>query len=98
MNAIGKCLVAGCLAATAPVQSSPTPAANWPKRIVRMLVPSAPGSSIDLAARLFAERLAQRWGRPVVVDNRAGADGILAVQALLQASDGHTLLFAFPGV
>jgi tripartite-type tricarboxylate transporter receptor subunit TctC len=42
--------------------------------------------------------LAGRWGKPAIVDNRPGADGILAVQALLHANDGHTLLFAFPGV
>ena len=77
---------------------APASAASWPERTVRLVTPSAPGSSIDLAARLFAERLAERWGKPVIVDNRPGADGILAVQALLHANDGHTLLFAFPGV
>ncbi len=73
-------------------------AGTWPERVVRVLTPSAPGSSIDLAARVFAERLAERWGRPIVIDNRPGADGIIAVQSFLQAADDHTLLFAFPGV
>jgi tripartite-type tricarboxylate transporter receptor subunit TctC len=73
-------------------------AGAWPERIVRITTPSAPGSSVDVAARLFAERLAERWGQPVVIDNRPGADGILAVQAFLQANDGHTLLFSFPGI
>ena len=73
-------------------------AGTWPERVVRLLTPSAPGSSIDLAARVFAEQLAERWGRPIVIDNRPGADGIIAVQSFLQAADGHTLLFTFPGV
>jgi tripartite-type tricarboxylate transporter receptor subunit TctC len=92
-----KCLIVGLLVAAA-LQSLPSHAAQWPERIVRILVPSAAGGSIDVATRVFAERLAQRWERPIVVDNRAGADGILAVQAFVQATDGHTLLLAFPGV
>ena len=94
MNTIGKWLVIGFLT----LHSLPSFAANWPERIVRIIVASSPGSSIDLAARVFAERLTQRWERPIVIDNRAGADGILSVQALMQAGDGHTLLLAFPGV
>jgi len=62
------------------------------------MLPAAAGSSIDVAARLYAERLATLWGKPVVIDNRAGADGILAVQGFLQGNDDHTLLFAFPGI
>jgi tripartite-type tricarboxylate transporter receptor subunit TctC len=73
-------------------------AGTWPERVVRIMTPGAPGSSIDLAARLFAEQLATRWGQPVIIDNRPGADGILAVQAFLHANDPHILLFAFPGV
>src|SRR5260370_16129028 len=73
-------------------------AGSWPERVVRVLTPSAPGSSVDVAARVLAERLAERWRRPIVIDNRPGADGIIAVQSFLQAADDHTLLFAFPGV
>jgi tripartite-type tricarboxylate transporter receptor subunit TctC len=73
-------------------------AGSWPERTVRVITPGAPGSSIDVAARLFAERLAELWGKPVVIDNRSGADGIMSVQAFLQGNDGHSLLFAFPGI
>jgi tripartite-type tricarboxylate transporter receptor subunit TctC len=73
-------------------------AGSWPERTVRVITPGAPGSSIDVAARLFAERLAELWGKPVVIDNRPGADGIISVQAFLQGNDGHSLLFAFPGI
>ena len=78
--------------------SASTSAGSWPERTVRVMLPAAAGSSIDVAARLYAERLATLWGKPVVIDNRAGADGILAVQGFLQGNDDHTLLFAFPGI
>src|SRR5215467_6110632 len=93
---LGNWLIIGFVAAG--LQSQSVSASPWPERFVRILVPSAAGSSVDLAARIFAEGLAQRWERPVIVENRAGADGILAVQSLLQAGDGHTLLLAFPGI
>jgi tripartite-type tricarboxylate transporter receptor subunit TctC len=98
MTSICKGLLVCFLLVFAAAGGVSTAAADWPERSVHMVVPAAPGGSIDLAARLFAEQLTQRWGRPVVVDNRPGADGIIAVQALLQASDGHTLLLTFPGV
>ena len=98
MRPIREGLLIGTLALATAATSVSTDAANWPERNVRIVVASAPGSSIDAAARLFAEQLSPRWGQPVVIDNRPGADGIIAVQALLQANDGHTLLLAFPGV
>jgi tripartite-type tricarboxylate transporter receptor subunit TctC len=48
-------------------------------------------------ARLFAEKLPQKWGQPVVVENRQGADGILAVQSFLSDRDNHSLIFGFGG-
>src|SRR5215475_4776245 len=72
--------------------------AAWPERTVRVVVPSPPGGSVDFAARLYAERLALDWKVPVVVDNRPGADGILAAQVVVSARDDHTLLFSFPGI
>jgi tripartite-type tricarboxylate transporter receptor subunit TctC len=83
--------------AVAILLPAPSLAGSWPERIVRVMTPGAPGSSSDVVARMFAERLAERWGQPVMIDDRPGADGILAVQAFLHATDGHTLLFTFPG-
>ena len=71
---------------------------KWPQHAVRLIAPLPPGTAVDISARLFAERLAARWGQGVVVENRQGADGIVAVTALLGASDGHTLLISFGGV
>jgi tripartite-type tricarboxylate transporter receptor subunit TctC len=67
---------------------------TWPLRPVRIIVPLPPGSGPDLTARLFAERLAERWGQPVLVENRAGADGIVGVSAFLAAEPSETLLFS----
>jgi tripartite-type tricarboxylate transporter receptor subunit TctC len=70
----------------------------WPQKAVRFIVPLPPGSGMDLSARLIAERLTERWGQPVVVENRQGADGIPAVTAFLTARDNHTFLFSFAGI
>jgi tripartite-type tricarboxylate transporter receptor subunit TctC len=70
----------------------------WPQRTVRLIVPLPPGTATDIAARLFAERLAARWKQPVIVENRQGSDGIPAVTSFVSARDDHTLLFSFAGV
>ncbi|WP_203073097.1 Bug family tripartite tricarboxylate transporter substrate binding protein [Falsiroseomonas ponticola] len=73
--------------------------AGWrPDRPIRMLVPFAAGGVADLTARAVASRIAERLGQPVVIDNRPGAGGIVAGQALMGAApDGHTLLVASNG-
>jgi tripartite-type tricarboxylate transporter receptor subunit TctC len=75
----------------------PAAAEPWPHRPVRLILPLPPGSATDLAARLFAERLAERWRQPVIIENRQGADGIPAIATFLAARDRHTLLFSFAG-
>lgn len=65
---------------------------NYPDRPVKIINDSAPGSATDVAARLTAERLSQVWGQQVVVENRPGAGGSIAVRAASQAApDGYTL-------
>lgn len=73
-------------------------AADWPHRTVRLILPVPAGSASDFSARLFAERLSQRWGQPVIVENRPGADGVIGVSAFLSADDDHTLLYAISAV
>jgi tripartite-type tricarboxylate transporter receptor subunit TctC len=70
--------------------------AQWPSRPVRLIVPFGAGTGTDLTARLFAPLLSERWGVPVLVDNRPGGDSIIGMQAFVASDDGHTLLFA-PG-
>jgi tripartite-type tricarboxylate transporter receptor subunit TctC len=69
-----------------------TPA--WPQHTVRIILPLGPGAGSDIGARLFADRLTARWGQPVVIENRPGGDGFVAITAFLGAHDDHTLLFA----
>jgi tripartite-type tricarboxylate transporter receptor subunit TctC len=70
---------------------------SWPTRTVRLIVPFGPGAGADIGARLFAEKLSQRWGQPVVVENRPGGDSIVAITAFLSANDDHTFLFGPSG-
>ena len=79
------------LASPALAQSS---AQNWPQRTVRFVLPLGPGSGADIAARLVADKLAKRWDQPVVVENRPGGDGIVAISAFVNARDDHFLLFS----
>jgi tripartite-type tricarboxylate transporter receptor subunit TctC len=68
-------------------------AQSYPARPVRLLVPSTPGGSVDTLARTIATRLTERWGQQVVVDNRAGAGGVIAAETTAKApADGYTLL------
>ena len=84
--------------ALAPIPSyAQTPAPPWPQRNVKLILPLGPGSATDVTARLFAERLSERWGRAVVVENRAGPDGLVAVTTFVNAHDDHTLLFSIGG-
>jgi tripartite-type tricarboxylate transporter receptor subunit TctC len=85
------------LACALTLSPSTAPAQSWPQKSVRVILPLPPGGATDLAARLFAERLAERWRQPVVVENRQGAEGIVGVSAFVNARDNHTLLFSFAG-
>ena len=78
--------------ATHAQQSLSQRAAGYPEKPIRLLLGSAPGGSGDIVARLMAAKLSERWGRQVVVDNRTGASGVIAMELLAQASpDGYTL-------
>jgi len=68
-------------------------AADFPARPVRIVVPSTPGGALDILSRMLAQKLPDRWGQPLVVDNRAGAGGIIGTEIVAKADpDGHTLL------
>ena len=63
----------------------------------KFIVGLGPGSAQDIAARLFGDQLSKRWGQAVVIENKPGADGIIAINAFVGAHDTHTLLFAASG-
>ncbi len=77
---------------SAVAQASPEPA--WPQRSVRFILPLGPGSGTDIGARLLSDALAKRWGQAVVIENRPGGDGVVAINAFVSAKDDHILLFA----
>ena len=75
-------LGAGAWAQTAP----------WPTRPVRLIVPYPAGGGVDVLARALAQKLQERWGQPVTVDNRPGANTLVGTELAARANDGHTLL------
>src|SRR4051812_45371611 len=90
--------VVGLLLSSIFCWSSGVRAAEWPHRTVRLIAPVPAGSASDFSARLFAERLSQRWGQAVIVENRPGADGLIGVSAFLATEDDHVLLYALSAV
>ncbi|PIT81028.1 tripartite tricarboxylate transporter substrate binding protein [Limnohabitans sp. JirII-31] len=88
------CLVLALLGlATTSVQAQ-----NYPNKPIRLIVPFPPGGGNDVIARLIAQKLSDRFVQQVVVDNKAGANGIVGLQALMQSpADGYTLAVAAAG-
>ena len=72
-------------------------AQTWPTQPVKFMVPFGAGAGADITARVLQDKLQKRWGRPIVIDNRPGGDGLVALAAFVNASDPHTLLFAATG-
>jgi tripartite-type tricarboxylate transporter receptor subunit TctC len=82
------------LIAAAAVTVTASADTKWPTRPVRFILTLGAGSGSDIGARLLADRLTQRWGEPVIVENRPGGDGLVAINAFVLAHDDHVLLFA----
>ena len=98
IGALVACIV--LLSAAAEAGQAPVPTrraeaggGDYPNRPIRMIVPFAPGASNDILARMAAQHLNVTWGQPVVVDNRAGAEGIIGTDTAVKARpDGYTLV------
>ncbi|MFK4522919.1 tripartite-type tricarboxylate transporter receptor subunit TctC [Bradyrhizobium japonicum] len=71
--------------------------AGWPEHPVKLIVTFPPGSANDAAARIFADGLSKKWGKPVVVEDRPGAEGTIGVGAFVASQDDHTLLYTVAG-
>jgi len=84
---------------SALVAAGSAAAQTWPARSVQMVVPYAPGGIVDFIARTLGQRLSQQVGQPVVIDNRAGAGGMIGIEYTARSSpDGHTLVLMDPAV
>ncbi len=82
------------LAAVATAAAASAAEPPYPSRPIRLLVGFSPGGATDVVARILGKKLTDAWGQQVVIDNRAGAAGILATEMTAKANpDGHTLLF-----
>src|SRR5690606_23628193 len=82
-----------------PFAACAVAAQDFPQRPVTIVVPFGAGGGVDSTARLVADGLSQRWGQPVVVVNRPGANGALGARSVATAApDGHTLLVTATGL
>jgi tripartite-type tricarboxylate transporter receptor subunit TctC len=94
-RSLGRLLVVVC---AMPMAGAAAGAEDFPSRPLRLLVPFAPGGNTDILARAVGAKVAEHWGRPVVVDNRPGGAGVVACELVARASpDGHTILVGSTG-
>jgi tripartite-type tricarboxylate transporter receptor subunit TctC len=92
-----RCFVAAALVA-AFAAVSPVPAQEYPSRLVRLVVPQAAGGGTDTFARAIGQKLSERWGQSVVIENKAGAGGVVGTDFVAKsAPDGYTLLVTYEG-
>jgi tripartite-type tricarboxylate transporter receptor subunit TctC len=91
-------LTIALIAAGLAFASLPAAAQQYPSKPVRLIVPQTPGGATDVLARKFAQKFTERWGHPVVVENRPGAAGVVGSDLVAKAPpDGHTLLLTYAG-
>src|SRR4030088_2565307 len=89
-------VVAAFVAALAAI--SPVQAQDYPSRLVRLVVPQAAGGGTDTFARAIGQKLSERWGQSVLIENRPGAGGVVGTDFVAKsAPDGYTLLVTYEG-
>ena len=90
---IGFMLAIGWFSQVAPAAAEP-----YPSKLVKIVVPQAPGGATDVFARKIGQALSELWGQPVVIENRAGAGGVVGTDVVAKsAPDGYTLLLTYAG-
>ncbi|MEA2960987.1 MAG: hypothetical protein QOI46_1085 [Alphaproteobacteria bacterium] len=92
-----RCVVAAAFVA-AFAAISPVHAQDYPSRLVHLVVPQAAGGGTDTFARAIGQKLSERWGQPVVIENKAGGGGVVGTDSVAKApADGYTLLVTYEG-
>ena len=92
-------LLAAAMLAVATNAQAQNPVASYPSKQIRMVVPFAAGGPTDVLARAIGQKLTERWGQPIVIDNRPGAGGNIGAELTAKAApDGYTLMLATQGI
>ena len=91
-SALAAAAGAGLLLTALPVQAQ-----QWPTRVVKFIVPFAPGAGADIGARLAADKLQKFWPQGAIIENRPGGDSLIAIRQVISAQDDHMLLFGPSG-
>jgi tripartite-type tricarboxylate transporter receptor subunit TctC len=86
-------MVAALALAIHAIAASASLAQQWPTHPVRFVLPFGPGSGADTGARLISDKLAQKWGQPIIIDGKPGGDGLLSLGTVVSAKDDHVLYF-----
>src|SRR5262245_6350299 len=88
-------VLTGVIALSFAAGAAAQTADDFPNRPIRIIVPQAAGSGVDLQARVLAQKMGELWGQQGVVDNRPGANAIIGMEAGAKAApDGYTLIYA----
>jgi tripartite-type tricarboxylate transporter receptor subunit TctC len=94
MRLAGYIIALGCLAPSI----TPATAQQFPARLVKLVVPQTPGGATDVFARKIGQMLSEKWGQPVIIENRAGAGGVVGSDVVAKSPpDGYTLLVTYAG-
>jgi len=92
------CLLGMSASVAWPQPAASVAASSYPAKAIKFVVPFTPGSATDILARIIGDRLAMRWGQPVVVENRPGAGGTIGAAVVAKAEpDGYTLVVVSVG-